>query len=158
MHLETVVMTLLVLSARAEKSSLTEKLGSVYFIDHTRTINYDINLHSYYVNVNTFAELLQNLTEMCPQLPPETLCTSFVYNYKQDLIEMKRNVDSVRINHRQRNKRNFLTGAMSNYFLTTTTLRNMAVGSVSGALASYFISLSPDLNELRGEQSHHRSW
>lgn len=155
MHLEIAVAFLCVLTASGGKVTITENIGVIHFTNHIKTINYDFNLHSYYTNVDTFGEYLEALSDMCTALPSETQCQTNVINYKSDLVEMNRNVKTIQIHHKQRNKRLWPAATFAGRLISSSISKTLAVGIISGLTATYMITSDQEkMNYYRYDRYH----
>lgn len=133
-----------IFAARGSDITLKKNLGSIIFADHTKTIFYDINLHSYYEQIDKLNVLLKNLTVVCSELPKETSCDSHISNFQLNLNNMNKNAELLRMYHLQRNRRFVQLLAMgatraASQIGTRMFLMTATTSLATGLAATYFL-------------------
>lgn len=87
------------------EKTVTNNFGSLYFFVQVTSLNFDIDLKSYFDNAELFRNITIRLIDECHKIPNETQCEVYEQKYKLELAHSDQVVEYGKADHRLRSRR-----------------------------------------------------
>lgn len=131
------IFGLINISIQDERRIIQKNIGNIQFFDKIWTLNYDINLSTYFQNAEILLNGTNELKRVCIELEKHDSCNHIIDNFKNELTQVQNNVNQMKSNLVGRKKR--FSSIISTLFRTIGS-KTFAVTMVANVATSTFIS------------------